>query len=229
MLQELQKYNPDDILYFRKNKYSEVLPPKLQEYILQLSRAAEIHETQPNITKAAKEIQTEYPELSIHTCRQRIYDAIQLFHINNTVSEEAWCNYYADRMEELANIALGKLGNKVKELLEQTIDISEIEQVIEKITEINITEARRCTERAMTYRIQASRRNIDPDLLKPKDTVISPDITPERLGLENKNLKQLWAESREFISGIDIPETEKNKIYKEIDEVTGISDAEEVK
>ena len=50
--------------------------PALAEYILQVNFASNLHKKYASITECAKKLQQEYKELSIHTCRQRIYDAI---------------------------------------------------------------------------------------------------------------------------------------------------------
>lgn len=200
MLEKLEKIHPDIIRDFRRNKKSSALPEDIQNYIRQIDRVMELYNAENNILRAAKRLAAEFPDLSLTTCRDRVYDAINYFHINNTVKEEGWCNFYAEYFEHLSHLA-------------------------EK--EKNITEARRCATMAAEYRIRASKINIDPDKLKPRDQVLTPDITPERLGLKEFNMRQLWADSKSIIEKIpDLDSRHRSKLKKEAAEVLGIEDVD---
>lgn len=123
-----------------------------------------------------------FPEISLSTAKNRIYDAINYFHLNSTVKAEAWCNYYADRLEDLAKLA---------------------------IAANNITEARRLIERSKEYRLEASNLAIDPNEIRPHTILISPEVDPSLLGLEEFNLGRLWSETRKFIDDLPIDKRDK--------------------
>ena len=190
ILKKLDEIPLEIITAFRKTGNSEMLSKKTQEYIIRLDKAAEVQHFEPNITRAAKTLRT-YPEcctLSFSECRDLIYDAINYFHINSTVKNEAWDNYYADRLEDLFLVAI-----KSK----------------------NITEARRCLERAHNWRTNRDENAINPEDLKVKDQLISPDITAARLHIEEFNLHNLWREGKNMINKFDISDKEKSKILTE--------------
>ena len=121
MIDRLEKLHPDIVQDFKRTGKSTAIAPDLQQYILQLDRVAEIHQFEHNVSRAARKLQETFPNLTFMTARLRVYDAINIFHLNNTVKAEAWDNYYADRMEDLGKLA---------------------------IASDNLSEARRCEERA---------------------------------------------------------------------------------
>lgn len=90
MIDKLEKLDPEIISDFRKNRKSEAIAPALQEYIIHLDRAAELHNLHGNVSRVAKELAKEFPDqISFQTARQRVYDAINYFHLNSNVKNEA--------------------------------------------------------------------------------------------------------------------------------------------
>lgn len=194
-LAKIEKLPIEIIEHFRKTGDASGMSDDIKKYIIQLDRAIEIVKYEGNITQAAKQLKSEYPTelFSIETAKRRIYSAINYFHLNNTVKNEAWNNYYADKMENLAKLA---------------------------IVMNNITEARRCFEKAKAFRTDKDENVIDPDKLKLKDFLISPDVDPERLGLTEVSLKNLWVNAEEFINKLDLDPKEKERLLKEAAEAT---------
>lgn len=202
MYEELEKIPPEIIADYRKTRISKGISQELQIYIDQLERAVELYKKKRSIRKAAKELNADFKDISFNTCRQRIYDAINYFHLNSTVKEEAWYNFYADYFEELSKKAENKQDFK---------------------------EARLAARQAAEYRIQSSKVGIDPDLLRPKDQILNPDISPERLGLEKFNLKKLWVDTGTFIEQLRVDSVSKERIKEEARQNLGIdTDYEEV-
>lgn len=189
-LKKLDEIPVEIIKEFREKGTSEFLSENTQKYIIQLDKAAEINHFEPNISRCARMLMTmpECVGLSYNSARLIVYDAINYFHLNNTVKNEAWDNYYADKLEDLFLVAI-----KAK----------------------NITEARRCIERAHALRTNHDENGIDPEDLKLKDQLISPNITAARLGIETFNLHELWCEGRKMIKNFDISDKEKQQIMKE--------------
>lgn len=202
MYNELEKIPPEIIADYRKTRESQGLSPELQIYIDQLERSVELYRKNRSVRKAAKELNADFKDISFNTCRQRIYDAINYFHLNSTVKEEAWYHYYADYHDELSKKAENAKDYK---------------------------EARLAARQAAEYRIQASKVGIDPDLLRPKDQILNPDISPERLGLEEFNLKKLWVDTGTFIEQLQVDSASKQRIKEEARQNLGIdTDYEEV-
>jgi len=189
-LSDIEKLPVPIIQEFRRTGVSLGIPTELQQYILQLDRAVEIFnvEKEHNISRAARKLMESFPEMAFSTAKTRIYDAINYFHLNNTVKAEAWNNYYADRFEDLGKLALKKF---------------------------DFTESRRCFERAAEYRKEASQVALNPDAIKPHTFLISPEVTPELLGMTDKSLKKMWIETEQFIDGLPINQKEKNAIKRE--------------
>lgn len=181
-LQVLDKIDPKIISEFRRTGESIAIPEHIQEYIQQLDKAVEIKNTTRNISRAANQLKDIYPDLSFETCRQRIYDAINKFHLNSTVKEEAWYNYYADFYEDIARAALA--GRDTKTALS-------------------------ATQSAEASRIKASSSSIDPNNIKIHIYIVSPEIKPGRLGITEQNLKTLWPDTRKFIANIPIDAKDK--------------------
>jgi hypothetical protein len=189
-LKDLHRLPVEIIQDFRKTGKSLAIPGYIQDYILQLDRAVEIHnaEHEHNVSRAAMRLMESFPNISLNTARARIFDAINYFHLNNTVKAEAWDNYYADRLEDLAQFAISKN---------------------------NITEARRSMEKAREYRKEAAGNILNGEELKPHVILISPEVNPELLGLKDFNLKQLWKETQDFIEELPIDKMDKRNVMQD--------------
>lgn len=194
-LEILEKLPIEVIQDFQETGKSKSIPVHIQEYIVQLNSASEIKRVEHNISRAADLLKEKYPQISFETARQRIYDAINRFHLNNTVSKAAWENYYADRMEDAARTALTAFKN--------------------------ITEHRRCMEKAKDYRISASIVSIDPNKIKHITQLVSPEVTHGRLFIPEQNLKILWSDTKSYITKLPITEKEKDQAIKEARENLG--------
>jgi hypothetical protein len=196
-LTDVDKLHPDILQEFRRTKRSNSIPEDVQQYIIQIDIAFDILKINGSIRDAARELveRMNGDELTFATARRRIYDAINYFHINSTVRNEAWDNYYADRFEELSKQAY---------------------------TEKDYTEARRCLERAHALRTKRDENAINPEDMKIKDWLINPDISPERLGLKEYNLHRLWTDSQTFIEDLKLDSEHKQGLLKETAEVIDI-------
>jgi hypothetical protein len=199
-LQDLDKLPVEVIQLFRKNGQSSTIPEHLQKYIMQLDRVAEIRNVEMvhNVTATARRLMESFPDMSLTTAKLRIDDAINYFHLNSTVKAEAWNNYYADRLEDLAQYAMKS---------------------------DNITEARRCIEKAHQYRIEAANNSINPEDFKPVIQLLSPDVDAKRLGFkEDFNLRVLWTDTQKFINALPIDERDKQRALDDAGVAIGIED-----
>jgi len=190
LLKAFEELPTDLINNFRKTGKSAAISPQIKKYILELDRAAEIFnvDNEHNISRAAKRLQETFPYMAHATARNRIYDAINYFHLNSTVKEEAWNNYYADRMEDMAKYAL---------------------------SHDNLTEARRCMEKAREYRQHALINSIDPDDFKPHIYFVSPEVDAKLLNLPEFDLKKLWKDTKELINQLPIDSRNKTEAMKD--------------
>ena len=188
MLASVDKFSTDAIVHFRKTGESDVIPVHVQEMIIQLERAHNLLRVKFSVKRAAFELMKEFPQLSYTTAKERIADSINYFHSNIKVSNEAWDQHYADVFDELAH-KCERRGEMM--------------------------EARRNRIKAWELRTKRNEDIIDIDSIQPITMIISPDVTPERLGLKKQNLKKLWNQSKEMIKGFDLNKEEKNKLIRE--------------
>jgi hypothetical protein len=174
------------------------IAPALADYILQVNFASNLNKKYSSITECARKLQQEYPLLSIHTCRQRVYDAINYFNCDCNVTSEAWNNYFADQMLLLRDVNL---------------------------VAHNFKEARLCMQSARQYRIEASATVIDPRLKQFKPQLVSPDVELERMGIKRDGLLSAYRKALSIIDKRDIPDTEKSRLVRELENELNISDA----
>lgn len=190
MIQELDKIPLQVIIEFRRTGTSSYIKPELQKYIRHIDRAIELMRVNGNISSNADKLRAEFASdnLSFNTARDRIYDAISIFHLNNDVKNAAWDQYYADRLEDLHEKC---------------------------ISEKNYTEARRCIERAHDYRTRDNQKAIDIEKIKPRKQIISPEVTHKRLGIEEERIILVWNKAQKFIKNLPIDSLEKQRLLNE--------------
>ncbi len=105
-LETLEKLPVDIIANFRKTGRTSAISPDLQQYIREISSALEISRYEFSVTRAAEKLMLRYPDLSLSTAKSRYYDAINFFHVDNNVSNEAWDDRYADWFDDFASICV---------------------------------------------------------------------------------------------------------------------------
>jgi hypothetical protein len=201
MIEHLQKLPQEIVKGFFESKDPEQfgIPQKLADYILQIKEASNLHRTNHSITECAKKLQQNYPELSIHTCKSRIYDAINYLNSDCSVTSEAWYLHYADMLMKLFEVNL---------------------------VAHNFREARTCLLKSCEYRIKASANAIDPDRIKFKPQIVSPDIELERMGVKKKGLLDSYRKAIDIVGNLDTNDTEKKRLIEEIERELNIEDTE---
>ncbi|MDR1340728.1 MAG: hypothetical protein LBK58_11850 [Prevotellaceae bacterium] len=204
MIENMRKLPAGIIERFLETRDAKKLgvPPKLAEYILQINEASNLHRRIHSIADCAVRLQKSYPELSISTCKSRIYDAINYLNSDCTVTTEAWNLFYADQMTKLMEVNL-------------------VAQ--------NLKEARICMELARKYRIEASANAVNPDLLKFKHQFVTPDINIERMGVQKQGLLPAYRNALKIIDVLEIPDAEKDRLIREVENETNISSTDEIK
>lgn len=188
-LKDLEKIPVKVLQHFRETHESKGISHDLQRYILHLDKAIELFKFEGNITRAANELREEFPDdnLTYLQARKRVGDAINYFNLSNKVKNAAWDQYYADKFENLAKIA---------------------------IASDNLTEARRNYEKAHHFR---TIRNEDGEEGGEKQIVhvLSPDISLLKMIGTEFNLKKLWTDVSEFVDNIPVNEKERERLKNE--------------
>lgn len=175
------------------------IAPDLAAYIVELDDATKIHRTKAIIIEAAKELRIKHPHLSLSTAKQRIYDSIKYLHSGNSVTADEWNMYFADEMMKLRDLNLLKMDFK---------------------------EARIVMEKARDYRIAAAQNIINPDRIKFKPLIVSPDVQLDRMGIKSNGLLSDYARLKKIIDGRDISADEKARLHNELDRELNIQDTD---
>jgi hypothetical protein len=201
MIEHLQKLAPEIVERFLDTRQAEPLgiPAQLANYILQINEAANLHRRYHSITECARQLQKLYPELSIHTCKSRIYDSINYLNADSNVTAEAWNVYYADMFMKLFEVNL---------------------------VAHNFREAKNCLKLSREYRIAASANAIDPERLKFKHQIVSADMQLERMGVKQNGLLAAYKQGLSIIENLDVNETEKKRMIEEVKAELNITDGE---
>jgi hypothetical protein len=199
MIEELQKIPTDIVQRFLETRNAEScgIPKRLAEYVLQLNDAANLFKKNSSISVCANNLQKLHSELSISTCRQRVFDSINYLHADCSVTSESWNMYFADEMMKLRDVNL---------------------------IARNFKEARVCMDRARQFRIDASSHAINPNLLKFKPQIVSPDVELERMGVKKKGLLAAYRRGIDIINKRDIKDSDKKRMIEELEHELNIED-----
>jgi hypothetical protein len=203
-LDKLQALHPEIVSSYLETKESKSIDKDLQQYIDQLTWAAEIRENDRNISRAAQMLRIRIlskhrVNLSLSACKQRIYDSMEYLHVDNNVSQKVWDMDAADKFEDLFKLAVaeGKLDAAGRFLREAT-------------------ELRRRANSAM-----------EAGDIDGVTYIISDDVSVMDLEGEDENLKKIQRRYNEgyyskMINDLPIEKEEKEKLYKD----AGIEDVD---
>ena len=199
MIEHLRQLPPETVEQFLASRDPESLgiPPKLASYILQINEASNLNKKHHSISACAIQLQQSFPELSIHTCKSRIYDAINYLNQDCTVTSEAWYLYYADMFMKLFEVNL--VGH-------------------------NFREARVCLQKSCEYHIRASADAIDPERIKFKHQIVSADMELDRMGVKKQGILSAYKKALSIIDNIDATDKEKQRIVEEVERELNITD-----
>ena len=198
-IESLETIHPDLISNFLTTGKGNGIPEDIRLFLKQLQYAAEIYETERNIKRAARMLRIRINtlqgvQISERACMARIYEAINYFCVDNNVSIKVWESDFANKYEDLAKLSLANNDYKG---------------------------AKSCFDAAIECRRRASEiAEADRDL--GITFLISPEITPELLGLESQNLKKIAAKANDgfyikLIDGLPIEGNEKKRLLRDAD------------
>lgn len=196
-LARIEALHPDIIDHFIETGESKALTPEIQVFIKQISWAVEIWEFERNITRAARDLKRRIKAsqgivLSERTCKERIYDSMNYFQVDNNVSSKYWLMDAADKYEDLMILAIDQ--NK-------------------------LSEAGRFKEKATEYRLRANAEISMSDFAAPV-FLISDKMTLEDLDFEKKSLKEIARKDSDgyyvrLITQLPIENDKKAKLLKD--------------
>ena len=203
-IEQLQNLSPKTINTIVASKGQDYcgLSPEMAKYIWQLTRAYDIltgKDSDGSMLSAARLLQSEFPEISIATARRRVSESITLMHSGLENTAEEWLDYYADKMDRL-----GKLCEENGEL----------------------EAARRAYDMAREYRCNAAAGRVDPERVKFKRILVSPDVQLERLGLGNDGIRELLRRSVALIESSNLPTKDKERVKGDLKLEMGVEDVE---
>ncbi len=190
----LSKLDPGIIAHFLETGNSEGIPPETQQWLQEISMAYEEYDKNRNISKAAEALKVRIAakfrkKISVRTCQERIYAALEYFHVDNIVSDKVWYIDFANKYEDDAKAAIEAEDFRSAYLFRKA--------------------AEECREKSS---IAAS---LDVDFVPI--FLISPNISLIDIGFESKNLKEIARKHNEgfylnMINSLPIDETEKKRL-----------------
>ena len=184
-MNKFENLSPEIIQQILIGKELVNIQPDVVQYVLQLDKASKVFKG--NVTKAANQLREKFPELSFRTAKERVYDAMRYLHAgDDALPAKYWYNYYADYYQQMA------------ELYSQTKYLAKY--------------AKSCIDKSLECRIKAAGNDVNPELLKFKEQLISPDVKLERLAIKEENMLQAWNDALEMIDSFEISETDKKKL-----------------
>ena len=170
------------------------------QYLLQINRAAELLNdpaTDGSQLAMARQLQSEFPDISLRTARRRISDAVAYLYTDQQNTPEQWHELYADKMDAL--------GRKAEEAGD-------------------ISTAMKCYQQAHDLREKAAGARVDPALTQFRQIIVSPDLDNSRMGLNDSGMRALMQQAYELIDRSNIPEKEKQRLRQETLLETGIEE-----
>lgn len=190
----LSKLDPAIIAHFLETGTSEGIPPETQQWLQEISMAYEEYDKDRNISSAARSLMKRIAakfgkKPSFRTCQERIYAALEYFHVDNIVSDKVWYIDFANKYEDDAKAAIEAEDFRSAYLFRKA--------------------AEECREKSS---IAAS---LDTDFVPV--FLLSPNISLIDLGFESKNLKEIARKNNEgyylnLINSLPIEQAEKKRL-----------------
>lgn len=202
--EQLERIHPEILQNYFDTGNTSGIAPEVVGYIQKIDKIPELYRKNGSPTRTSRDLMRLYPDLfsSFKTAQALVYAAINHFHLNASVKNQAWDNLYADRFDELAQIEV-KRGN--------------------------IEAAKRIYADAHRLRTLRNEDKIDTDKIRPVIQVISPEVTREMLNLsEDYNLKTLWTEVKVFVKHQvkNVSDEQRSEILREAANTLNIEDAD---
>ncbi|HET6558073.1 MAG TPA: hypothetical protein VFG54_12210 [Prolixibacteraceae bacterium] len=200
----LERLHPDVIQNFLDTGKASGIAPEVVRYIEKIDKIPDLYRQCQNPTRTSRELMRLYPDLfsSFKSAQALVYAAINHFHLNCSIKNQAWDNLYADRFDELAKIEV-KRGN--------------------------IEAAKRIYTEAHRLRTLRNEDSLDVEKLRPIVQVISPEVTPQMIDIDgNYSLKEMWSDVKVFVKHQvkNVSDEQKAAILREAGKTLNIEDAD---
>ncbi|MBV5334189.1 MAG: hypothetical protein JZU49_00095 [Sulfuricurvum sp.] len=200
----LERLHPEVIQNYFDTGNASGISAEVIRYIEKIDKIPELYRRHQSPTATSRELMKLFPDLftSFKTAQALVYAAINHFHLNSTIKNQAWDNLYADRFDELAKIEV-KRGN--------------------------IEAAKRIYTEAHRLRTLRNDDSLDVDKLRPIVQVISPEVTASMLDIDgNYSLKEMWTDVRVFVKHRlkGVSTEQEDAILKEAAKNLNIEDAD---
>lgn len=197
-IENIEAIHPDVIDAFIRSGSSEIIPAELQGVLKQMVFAAQIYSTERNIMRAARKLQTRSEaelqiKININTAKSRIYAAISYFDIDCNVEESVWLRDYANKYEDLVQVAL----------VQGRSDIAE-----------------RCLTKAMDCRLKATASDRQSSL--GVVYILSDNLRPEDLEFTTTSKKGIARKANDgvyskIINSLNVSTQEKKRLKSDAD------------
>ena len=199
-LSELSKIHPDLIAAYLSGGDGAGIPDEIRLFLQQISWAAEIYETERNITRAARKLRlriaaTQHRQVTERVCMERIYSALNYFGADSSVSIKVWETDYANKFEDLAKMAAATGDYRTQ---------------------------RECYKSALECRRRAAEMSDTERSGQDILFLFTPETRPEDLGFRTQSLKEIAHRAAEgyyskLIDGLPVDRSEKKRLLQDAD------------
>lgn len=103
---DFQEVDLDVLRRWIETREDEVMPSELVVYLEQIEKVYGWHHTMMLERDIIKNLKVNYPSLSRKNAKQIYVDSINYFYLDADITQEAWANVYAERLDKLALMLL---------------------------------------------------------------------------------------------------------------------------
>lgn len=196
-LEKLEAFPPEVISHYLDTGISEAIPDELKLFVDQISMAAEIKHHYASIAISAQKLTQRVKavqniRMSVRLAKERIYDAMNFFHVDAPVAQKVWDMSTADKLDSYAQVLTAQ--EKYDKAAKCTIDANELRK-----------------------RANDAVNNED---LKAPVFLISNKISLTDMGFEKENLKSIAKKDNEgyylhLIKNLDVDNEEKKRLLRD--------------
>lgn len=192
-IEQIQELHPDLTATYLATGECDAIPAELRLFLQQLQWAMEIFETERSVQRCATKLRQriaaqQHVKVEQRTAVARVYEALNFFHVDQSVSIKVWEAVYADQFEKIALLAAASGDLKTQS---------------------------KATERALECRRRAA-EIADSDRSLGIVQLYSPEVTADLLGYQAQDLKLIARKNNDgayaIIQGLPVEEGEKRRL-----------------
>lgn len=192
-LDQLHKIDQKVLQHFIDTGKSVSISKDMQNYILRVNAIpAIVHYEGASVTRVIGALRKQFPGMTYSEARGIYYDAMNLFYMDDDISSDAWDNYYAGKLDDLAQLSIAQGDNDV---------------------------ALKCFTKAHELRIRSTER-IKPEAWHAPIIILNNKLKPEDLGYKKKSVYDIARRDEEGfytkqIEALPISRDSKIKLLKD--------------